>query len=191
MLAAVSPDARMLGMGSGKGNAKDAAFVEPLARLSSSGEWQSLPCFADRDGKKYAANQEEDCSKFEREYLSKPHTYTVVSADGHGATVNAAPAALGECFGYTEEGTYSGAGIATSAIAASSIEFFSYSPAPQLLSNTEAKPLLKAFAAAAPGALGPTLHLRAFSLRLDQANFRHWDGPRHFRNPPLEAERRR
>jgi hypothetical protein len=109
MLAAVSPDARMLGMSSGKGNGKGAAFVEPLARISSSGEWQSLPCFADRDGKKYAANQEEDCSKFEREYLSKPHTYTVVSADGHGATVNAAPAALSECFGYTEEGTYSGA----------------------------------------------------------------------------------
>jgi hypothetical protein len=168
MLAAVSLDPRMLGMGSGKENAKGTAYVEPLARLTSSGEWQSLPCFADRDGKQYAANQQEAaCSKFERQYLSKPHTYTVVSAEGRGATVNAPPTTLSECFGYTEKGTHSGANIATSAIAASSSDFFSDSPAPQLLSNTEAKPILKAFAAAVSGGLDSNLHLKVFSLRLE------------------------
>jgi hypothetical protein len=167
MLVAVSHDARMLGLGPEKENAKGTAFVEPLARLTSSGEWKSLPCFADRDGKKYAATQQEDCSKFEKVYLSKPHTYTVVSADGRGATVSAQPVALDECLSYTEKGTYSGANIATSAIGASSSDFFSDSPPPRLLSSIEAKPFLKAFAAAVPGGLDSNSHLRAFSLRLE------------------------
>src|ERR1700687_2139971 len=86
MLAAVSHDANMRGMGLGEETAKGAAYVEPLARLTASGECRSLPCFADRDGKQYA-NQQDACSKFGQEYLSKPHTYTVVSADGWGATI--------------------------------------------------------------------------------------------------------
>src|SRR5215472_12013902 len=107
MLAAVSRDARMLGMG-GRKPAAGVAFIEPLARLTLSGEWQSLPCFADRDGKHYA-NEQNPCLEFEREYLSKPHNYTVVSADGRGSTINAEPTKLSECFGYTGTGTYSAA----------------------------------------------------------------------------------
>ena len=166
MLVAVSHDARMLGLGT-EWNPKGTAFVEPLARVSSAGEWKSLPCFADRDGKKYAATQQEDCSEFGRAYLSKPHTYTVVSADGRGATVNAQPVELDECLSYTEKATYSGASIAMSAIGASSSDFVSDSPAPQLLSSTEAKPFLKAFSVAVPGGLDSTLHLSAFLLRLE------------------------
>src|SRR6266481_1969008 len=78
MLAAISFNARMAGMGSGKKAANDPVFVEPFARLTSSGEWQSLPCFADRDGRRYDDGQQAACSKFAKEYLSKPHTYTVV-----------------------------------------------------------------------------------------------------------------
>jgi len=167
MLVAVLHDTRTLGLAPEKENAKGTAFVEPLARLTPSGEWRSLPCFADRDGKQYAATQQEDCSKFARAYLSKPHTYTVVSADGRGATVNAQPVELDECLNYTEKGTYSGASIGTSAIGASSGDFFSDSPAPQLLSSTEAKPFLSAFAAVVPGGLDSTSHLRAFSVRLE------------------------
>lgn len=168
MLAAVSPDARMAGMGSGKKTAKDAAFVEPFARLTSSGDWQSLPCFADRDGRRYDENQQAACAKFASEYLSKPHTYTVVSADGRGAAVNVPPTTLNECFGYTTaKGAYSGANIATSAIAASSIDFFSDSPAPHALPDAESRPFLKAFAAAVPGGLDSTSHLKVFSVQLE------------------------
>jgi len=91
MLAAVSRDQSMLsgGIGSEKLIAKGSAFVEPLARLTLSGEWQSLPC---------DPNYQSTCPQFEQEYLSKPHTYTVVSADGRGATINAAPTTLSECW---------------------------------------------------------------------------------------------
>jgi hypothetical protein len=120
MLAAVSVDARLFRMSLGAETAKGPAYVEPLARLTPSGEWQSLPCFADRDGK-HPADQNA-CLEFERGYLSKPHTYTVVSADGRGATIHAAPTTLSECFGYTGTGTYFGAQIRLSAIAASSVD---------------------------------------------------------------------
>src|SRR5260370_14358 len=164
MLAAVSRDPGMLtgGIVSRKLTAKGTASMEPLARLTLTGEWQSLPC---------DANHQSACLKFEQEYLNKPHIYTVVSADGRGATISAAPTPLSECFGYTGTGTYSGANIERSAIAASSADFFSNSPPPQLLPNTEAMPLLKAFAAVMPGKLDSTLYLRTTSLRLEGQDF--------------------
>jgi hypothetical protein len=54
-----------------------------------------------------------------------------------------------------------------SAIGASSIEFFSDSPPPQLIQDAAAAPFLKAFAAAVPGGLDSTLFLSVFSLRLE------------------------
>jgi hypothetical protein len=166
MLAVVSRDARMRGMGVGEETEKGTAYVEPLAHLTPSGVWRSLPCFADRDGKHYT-DQQNACSQFGREYLSKPHTYTVVSAEGRGATINAAPATLNECFDYTGTGTYSGAKIRMPAIAASSIDFFSDGPPPQLLHDAVAMPVLKAFAAAVPGGLDSSSNLKVFSLRLE------------------------
>jgi hypothetical protein len=167
MLAAVSRDAYTLGAGSlGKETATGEAFVEPVARITPSGDWQGLPCFADRDGRHYS-DQQTACSQFEGEYLKKPHTYRVVSAEGQGATINAAPGTLNECWGYTATGTYSGADIDRFAIAASSTDFFSDSPAPQLLPDAEANSLLKALAAAVPGRLGSTSQLKVFSLRLE------------------------
>ncbi len=95
MLAAVSRDTYILGAGDlGKKTAKGTAFVEPLARITASGEWQSLPCSAGADGNHQNANA---CEKFEREYLSKSHTYVVVSTHERGATISAAPATLNEC----------------------------------------------------------------------------------------------
>jgi len=165
MLAAVSRDAHMRGMGVGEETEKGTAYVEPLARLTPSGDWQSLPCFADTDGKHPADRKA--CLEFERDYLSKPHTYTVVSAEGRGATINAAPATLSECFDYTGTGTYSGAKIRMPAIAASSTDFFSDGPPPQLLHDAVAMPVLKAFAAAVPGGLDSSSNLKVFSLRLE------------------------
>jgi hypothetical protein len=109
MLAAVSRDDSMLegGISSGRWTGKGSVFVEPLARLTQSGEWQSIPC---------DENQQNACRKFEREYLKKPHDYFVVSADGKGATVRAAPTSLGDCFEYSGTGSYSGVNI-SSAIA--------------------------------------------------------------------------
>jgi hypothetical protein len=166
MLAAVSRDARMRGTGFGKESEKGTVYVEPFARLTPSGEWLSLPCFADRDGKHYA-DQQNACSQFEREYLSKPHTYTVVSPESRGATINAAPATLDECFGYRGTGTYSGAEIRMAAIAASSNDFFSVNPPPQFLRDAEAMPVLKAFAAAVPGGLDSSSNLNVVSVRLE------------------------
>ncbi len=164
MLAAVSRHPGMLsgGIVSGKLTAKGTAALEPLAWLTPSGEWRSLPC---------DAKNQSGCRKFERDYLSKPHTYTVVSADGRGATINAAPVALGDCFEYTGTATYSGAEIERSAIAASSTNFFDDSPPPQLLHDTAAIPVLKAFAATVPGGADSTLQLRVFSLRLEGQGF--------------------
>ncbi len=59
----------------------------------------------------------------------------------------------------------------TFAIAANSTEVFSDSPAPQLLPDAGAKPFLKAFAAAVPGGLDSTSHLKVFSLRLEGQDF--------------------
>lgn len=166
MLAAASHNARMLG-GPSKESTKDAVFVEPIARLTPSGEWQSLPCFADRDGRRYNENQRAACLKFEQEYLRKPHTYTVVSAEGRGTTINAPQTILDECFNYTVKGTSTEAGISASAIVATSIDSFSDGPVPQLLTEAEAQPFVKAFAVAAPGGLDSTLHLKVISLRLE------------------------
>src|SRR5579872_5867131 len=63
MLAAVSRNDSMLigGIGSGRQSVDGTVFVEPLARLTQSGEWGSLPCDP-KTGRK-------SCSEFEREYL--------------------------------------------------------------------------------------------------------------------------
>ena len=117
MLAAVSRDDSMLtgGLGSGRWTGRGTVVVEPLASLTPSGEWVSVPC---------DPNHPATCTKFERDYLSKPHTYTVISADGRGASVQAAPVRLSECSDFTGTGTYTGASIANSAIAASSTDLF-------------------------------------------------------------------
>ena len=159
MLAAVSRDDSMLGggIGSGKWTGRGTVVVEPLARLTRSGKWESLPCDDSQVG----------CVEFERDYLKRPHTYTVVSADGRNAAVESAPTTLSECHSFTGVGKYSGAPIAKSAIAASFADFFADSPPPNLLDNEEAAPIRKALATLIPRRLDSTRHLRLFSLRLE------------------------
>lgn len=160
MLLAASRDDSVLtgGLGSGRWTGRGTVVVEPLARITPEGEWQSVPC---------DPNHPATCRKFERDYLSKAHTYTVISTDGRGATVQAAPTKLDECSDFIGTGTYSGAPIAKAAIAASSTEPFVDSEPPRLLDKEEAAPIRKALTALVPAKLDPTLHLRIFSLRLE------------------------
>jgi hypothetical protein len=164
MLAAISRDGGLLsgGIGPYRKSKSGHAFVEPIAYLSESGKWESLPCGAGRDTK-----QPKGCELFGKEYLSKPHAYTVVSADGEGAVVNAMPTKLDECLDYTADGTYSGASITRSAIAASNPDLFSHVDAPILLQRDAAEPVYQALTALVPKRLDSAKRLKAISLRLN------------------------
>jgi hypothetical protein len=70
-------------------------------------------------------------------------------------------------FEYRGTGTYFGPHIERSAIAASSVESFSDSPAPRLLPDETAKHLRKEFGAAAHWSVGSTTRLNVFTLKLD------------------------
>lgn len=113
MLAAVSRDEDLLrgGIGPRKWTGRGTVAVEPLAFVTEAGEWSGIPCSTDN---------QKSCLKFERDYLSKPDDYTVVGADGKGATVRSKPTTLSECFDYGGAGTFSGGAIEKSTIAASS-----------------------------------------------------------------------
>lgn len=160
MLAAVSRDQFMFigGIGSGKWTGRGTVVVEPLASLTQSGEWKSLPC---------NPSNQKNCVKFAHEYLNKPHAYTVISADGRGATIHAAPTTLNECYGFSGTGTYSGAGLAKSAIAANSGEFFADSTPPRNLDKEESAASRKALARLVPKRLHSTKQLRISALRLE------------------------
>lgn len=160
MLAAVSRSDSMFvgGISCCKWTERRTVAVEPLARLTFSGKWTSIPC----DGDHPTA-----CRKFEHEYLSKSRIYTVVSADGKGARVHAVPTTLGDCYGYNGTGTYSGADIKNSAIAASSVDFFVDSPPLKLLSSMDTKPILDAVASRIPGGLDSPLYFKFLSLQLE------------------------
>ena len=161
MVVAVGRDDSVLAGGIGTGKIKPDAEVDvvPLAWLSSSGEWRGISC---------DENHPQNCHTFEREYLRKPHTYGVISADGRGATVNVEHMALDhECFGYGGQGTYSGAPIAYAAVAASSHDIFTDGDSAKRLTNHDAEPVRKAFAVAVGDKLDSTVELRIYSLRLE------------------------
>jgi hypothetical protein len=164
MLAAVSRYESMFagGIGSSEWTGRGTVAVEPLAYITPSGDWGSLPG---------TSGTGKGCRKFEREYLSKPHVYTVISADGKGATIHTAPTTLSECYGYQGAGTYSGASIRKSAIAASAADFFADSTSPRLLEREESTVLHKALAALIPKRLDTTDRLSIFAVRLEGQDF--------------------
>jgi hypothetical protein len=164
MLVAVSRDETMLtgGISSGKMLAPGKLGVEPLAWLTSAGEWKGFQCDEDN---------QEGCRRFEKEYLSKPHTYTVISADGRGATVKAAPTTLDECFGYTGNGTYSDASIGGTAIAADSTNIFTTGPSARRLTGKEIEPIRMALSKLVPTKLDSIEELRIYSLDLEGQDF--------------------
>jgi hypothetical protein len=164
VLAAVSRDDGILvgGIGLRRKLGPGNLSIEPLAKLDSSGAWRGFDC----DG-----NHQDGCRKFEKEYLSKHHTYTIVSADGRGATVNAAPTRLDECFDYTGQGTYSGASIGGTAIAASSTELFTTGSSASRLTDHESAPIRKELSALIPSKFDSTEELRIYSVHLEGQSF--------------------
>ena len=166
LLAVVSRDASMVsgGIGQGLWAGRGSIYVEPMARLTQSGDWVDIPCGIDQES---TSTGRKGCLKFVRDYLSKQHTYTVVSTDGEGAMVQAKPGTLSECFDYGETGTYSGAAIAKWGLAASSTELFSTSDSLRPLSVEDAAQIRKALTAFTPKKLDSVQYLRLFSLKLE------------------------
>jgi hypothetical protein len=161
MIVAVSHDDSVLsgGISSGHMMKPGKVGVEPIAWLTSSGEWKAIRC---------DENHPQECKRFEREYLSKSHTYTVVSADGRGTAVQVEKMVLdNECFGYSGQGTFSGASIAYAGVAAESVgSFISGEPA-RRLTEPEAMSIRKAMAAVMGDKLDSTKELRVYSMQLD------------------------
>ena len=181
MLAAVSRDESLLagGISSSKWTGRGTAIVEPIAYLTSSGAWTSPPC---------SSESQKSCFTFARDYLSKPHLYTVVSSDGKEAAVHARPASLGECFDYAGTGTYSGASIENSAIAASSTEFFADTQPVKALGKQETLAIRALLSRFVPKKIGSTSDLRVFAVRLEEKEF--YVIQRAFADSPEGTEKR-
>jgi len=160
MVAAVSRDDSVLagGISGGRLSAPGRVEVVPVAWLTPSGDWKSIACDADHPAA---------CQEFESDYLEKPHTYTVVSAEGSAAIVRVEKMSLGECFGYGGQGKYYGASISYTALAASSPHIFTAGQPARRVSGQDADPILKAFAATVGRKLDSTKALRVYSLRLE------------------------
>jgi len=165
MIVAVSHDDSVLtgGISSGHLMKPGKVGVEPIAGLTPAGEWKAIRC---------DANHSQECKRFEREYLSKPHTYTVVSADGRGATVQVEKMALDdECFGYGGQGTFSGATIDYAGVATESADFFISGEPARRLTEPEAIPIRKSLAAVEGDKLDTIKELRVYSLQLEGQSF--------------------
>lgn len=160
-LAAVSRDESMLrgGIGSSKWTGRGTVVVEPLAFVTESGQWSSLPC---------ASGTGKNCLKFEHDYLSKAHVYWVISPSGKGATVRAKPTTLSECFDYSGTGTYSDAAIDTTAIASSSPESFTDSEPLRPLSKEDTLAVRTLLGKLVPKKLDSTKGIRVLSARLEE-----------------------
>lgn len=160
MVAGVSRDDNMFkgGIGSSKWTGSGTVAIEVIASVTQDGVWQKLPCdYPDRA----------KCRRFAREYLARTHSYTVVSSDGRGAHVTAAPVSLSECYGYDGVARYSGAAIIKSAIAADSVDAFADASAPTALTWKREPLVWKAVKAMVPRQIDSVSHLRVFALRLE------------------------
>jgi hypothetical protein len=140
------------------------AVMEPLGQLAPSGKWSGLPCSSHTPD---TADGPKKCLAFERHYLSKPHVYTVISADGNSAVVHAGPTHLGDCYDYGGRGTYSGAAIQRFAIAASAAKYFAESAPAHPLTQGQSVAVYKALKALVPKELDTTKELRLFGVQLE------------------------
>jgi len=161
MVVGVAHDDSVMGGGIGSSHleALGKAGVEPIAWLTPAGEWKKISC---------DEGHSKECQKFNREYLSKPHSYIVVSADGNGATVHVERLSLDkECFGYGGQGTFSGGNIRYAAVAASLGEIFTKGDSARRLADHDAAPVRKALAATVGNKLDSTRELRVYSIRME------------------------
>jgi len=137
-------------------------YIEVLAYLTPSGEWSQHPC---------AQSYNKACDAFAHTYLSRSHQYTVVSADGHGAAVKAAPVTLSECYDYTGSATFASGSVGDTAIAASDPTMFVKGTSATRLSSTEEARLEKALAPLIPGQLDSLDALRTYAVSLEGRRF--------------------
>lgn len=160
MLAAVSRDSSMLegGLGGSSFTGRGSVVVEPMVLLTKTGAWKDVPC---------PPGGGPGCRKFAREYLSKPHQYTVIGGDGASAAIRSKPTTLSECYDYSGPGAYTGAAIAKWTIAASVTEPFTESPPLKPVEAAEAARIRKALGVFIPKRLSSTDNLRLFSVRLE------------------------
>jgi hypothetical protein len=155
------------GISSGRQMAPGKVAVEPIAWLSSAGQWRKLSC-ADDDG----PGPSLECQKFDRDYLSNPHDYTVVSADGKSAIVHVDRMALNnECFGIGGQATFSGGTIRFAAVAAESAAIFTDGNAAARLADSGAESVRRALGAAVGNKLDSTKELRVYSVPLEGQTF--------------------
>ncbi len=166
MVVAISRDRSVLsgGLGPGVWAGRGTAYSEPIARLTPSGEWSDIPCGVAQES---SSEGRKNCRTFAREYLGKPHAYTIVSAEGQGAMIQSTPSTLSECFTYGSTATYAGAAIPNSAIAASSNDPFSDIAPPRLIDKADAVPITKALATLAPKKLDSVQNLRLLTVNLE------------------------
>jgi hypothetical protein len=163
LLTAVSRDDAVLagGISTGIRSPEGVATIEPIAWLTPDGFWQDLPCsyhwVTDADIAR--------CRAFAASYLSRSHQYTIVSADGYGATIQAPPTKLTHCNAYNVKGLYSGAKLRRTALAVSNPAAFA--PAQPLLpiEGTAYQRILHAFVAAAPVHLDTLSGIRLYLLQ--------------------------
>lgn len=161
MIAGIAHDDSVMGGGisSGRAMAAGKANVEPIAWLTRSGRWIKINC---------TDTPSSDCKRFDRDYLSKPHSYSVVSADGNGVEVRVERMSLDrECFGYGGKGTFTEGSIRYAAVGAERTEFFAPGGAAHHLGEPEAELIRKALATAVGDKLDSTKELRVHSVNLE------------------------
>ncbi len=187
MIVGVAHDDSVMGGGISGKHQMDPGMVdvEPIAWINPQGEWKKLTC---------VEYKSPECRKFDREYLSKPHNYSVVSADGRDAIVHVDRMVLDdECFGIGGQGTLIGGPIRYAAVAAESPDIFTMGESAKKLPEQEAEPVRKALAIAVGNKLDSTEELRVYSLHLDgkplfviQRAFQDWADKPEYR-PPSNA----
>lgn len=162
VITAVSRDGAVLsgGISTGIRTLDGVADMEQIARLTTSGVWEELPCnyhwLTDADIAR--------CRAFAASYLSEPHQYTIVSADGYGATVQSSPSRLNRCYGITSQGIYYGQPLERTALAASDPSAFETGRPLTPMQGAAFQQALTAFAAAAPVHLNTLAGIRLYQV---------------------------
>jgi hypothetical protein len=168
MVVAISRDQSVLLGGISSANLSKAGVVqvEVLAYVTPQGDWSDHACA--KGGTKIRAKR---CEAFARQYLGKPHRYTVVSADGRGAEVAAAPITLSECYNYTGTGTYTGAALHGTALASDTPDVFAIGSAVTRVSPAGAASINDALRALVPSMLDSIVELRLYRVELEGQQF--------------------
>ena len=161
MIVSVVHDSSITGGGNSSSNLlrPGEAQVDPIAWMTPEGQWIDIAC---------SETKSAACRRFDRDYLSKPHTYTVVSADGKGTSVVVPRMTLDqECFGFGWRGSFPKGAIRRAAVGAESGELFVEGSTARPLLDAEGAPNRSAFARRMGSKLDSTKELRVYEFSLD------------------------